>query len=220
MKTIRQQMTALRKKESRSEKMAQQFKQLQTEINKGWNEIQQRIKDGETTGDQLKDFVITRYLMPSEEIEQRFRALQDRFKGHQGQYVMVVQRKQERICFRGPGQDRDSDYIEKDELNIGVLADDALIIDPRKGSFFFPTGGKHATCNRPYSENPVTIHDGNLTIYLFEDMGLKASPDLQILVGDKEVTEWFSQRDEREGYLPVFCELHRLRGRSLESPNT
>ncbi len=148
MKTIRQQLAALRKKESRCDEMALQAKELYSEVTKGWRDVQQRIKDGETTGDQLKDFVIVRYGLPSEEIEQRFRDLQARFKNHQGQYVMVVQKVREQIVFRGPGEGRDNDYAIRTELSIGMLAADSLIINSKSGEFFFPTGGKYATCRR------------------------------------------------------------------------
>lgn len=218
MKTIKQQLAALRKRESRCDKMALQVKELYTEVTKGWSDVKQRIKDGETTGSKLKDLIIVRYGLPSEEIEQRFRDLQARLDNRQGQYVMVMQKKQERICFRGPGQERDSDYATKTELEIGVLTDDQLIIDSRNGQFYFPTGGKHATCWRPRDDEPVTIHDGNLTLHLFEDNCLKTSPDLKIFVGDEEVSGWFAGQSEWDGYAKVFCELNRLAGRSIEFP--
>ncbi len=117
------------------------------------------------------------------------------------------------LSFGDPGRN-----VKRIELNIGVLSADSLILDPPKAHFAFPTGGKHAICWRPYRENPVSLHDGDLYIGLFEDQGLKASPELQILVGDQEVTDWFEARPNDENYVAVFCEINHLFGRSVEFP--
>lgn len=220
MKTIGETVAELREKEGRVNTLAQQVQTLHKEVMEGWRSLGERIRAGETTGDKIQDLVITRYIIyyPDKEIEQRFRVLQERIKSHQGQYVMVMQLKDDQICHRGPGQERPSDFVKRIELDIGVLSADSLILDPPKAYFAFPTGGKHATCWRPRRENPVSLHDGDLHIGLFEDQSLKTSPELQIFVGDQEVADWFEAQLDSENYTAVFSEVNRIFGRSVEFP--
>lgn len=220
MKTIEQKAAELREKEGRVNTLAQEVQTLHKELMEGWHSLRERIRAGETTGDQIRDLIITRYIFiyPDKEIEQRFRVLQERIKSHQGQYIMVMQLKDDRIVFRGPGQECPGDTVKRIELDIGVLSADSLILDPPKAHFAFPTGGKHATCWRPRRENPVSMHEGDLYIGLFEDQGLKTSPELQIFVGDQEVADWFETQPDSENYTAAFCEVNRLFGRSVEFP--
>lgn len=215
---LQEKLELLEVKKTRADELNQQAKDLYVEVNQGWNELSQLIREGgQSTGDQLKDFVIVRYgIFGAEEVEQRFRALQEKIKNHQGQYMMLVQAKEDRIRFSGPGDVRDSDFITRLELDIGVIDAESLILDPPQ--FFFPTGGKHAICGKPYEESPVGMYEGNLTLHLFEDMGLKTSQELQILVGDQEVIDWFKGQPDSEGYVAVFCEVNYLFGRSVAFP--
>ncbi len=218
MKTIAQEAAELREKESHVNALAQEVQTLHKEMMAGWHGLGKRIRAGETTGDNIQDLVLTRYIYPDQEIEQRLRLFQEMIKAHQGQYIMVMQVKDDQICHRGPGQERPSDFVKKIELDIGVLSADSLIIDAPKAHFAFPTGGQHAMCWHPRRENPVTLHDGDLYIGLFEDNGLKTSPTMQILIGDQAVADWFEARSDRENYTAVFCKLNQIFGRSVEFP--
>ncbi|MFA6047769.1 MAG: hypothetical protein WCV59_02760 [Parcubacteria group bacterium] len=211
MKSVKTVMILAEEKRKRADVLAQQAKDIYTEVSQDWNNIAQRIRDGETSGDPLKDFIATRYFAFDEKTEERFRALQARFKNFQGQYAMLVRVSKER------SHAHSDNFVEKTELSVGVLSGDSFILDPPQALFWFPTGGKNAVCYDRFNQNPVYMREGDLTLPLLEDMGLKTSSELQILIGDEEVAGWFEEQ-RGENYFKVFCGFNAVLGRSVIHP--
>jgi len=208
---------SVRLKESQVDVLTKQEKIIYNEARLGWDGIKQLIISGESLGDPLKEFIIVRYGALYEEIEKRYLDIQERFKEHQGQYIMLVKIKKERIRFNLIGEERPSDYIKVPELNIGVLSADEFLFNPPEGQFFFPTSGKHVTCSDYDSRNSVHVQEGDLTLGFTEDMGLNTSPDLQILVGDHDVVGWF-EKQSSPSYSEMFCELNVIFKKSVSFP--
>jgi hypothetical protein len=212
MKSVKVEMALLEERRRRADDLAQQAKDIYTEIMQEWNGIAQRIRDGETTGDPLKDFIVARYFSFDDEVEERYRALQAKFKDFRGQYIMLVRVGKE------PIHPHSEKLIERTELCVGVLNGDSFILDPPKALFWFPTGDKSAVCYDRLDKEPANLREQNLTLPLLEDMGLKTSPELQILVGDEEVTNWFAHQLDGK-YFEVFCKFNVAFDRSVSYPS-
>lgn len=91
-----------------------------------------------TTGDAITDYFLAAGYF-EEEPAKPFRDVAARLKGKKDQLVLVVQRERERHVFGGPGHSSESDYHLETRRTLGILSDDALVLDLKKQSYGLPT---------------------------------------------------------------------------------
>lgn len=192
-------------------------------------ELRQRIMDGETTGDKIKDFVIVAHYAPNATIEQVYKDLQQTLTGHAGQFVLAVVRTQEptRHTFGKGG----SDYQLFEDLYLGVLESEELGISPDKCHLLL----SGCSCNKGHS---LLCKTSSLSLDISEYgrrhekhhydrlMGMAHEgpySEFEIFVGDQAVKEWFAERGEanildREGKetLLLFANMAELAGWPLD----
>mgnify|MGYP001582145151 CR=1 FL=1 len=218
MRGIKQELDLLTELQGQAGKLQKSAEVDIAEASKIMKALQGRVKDGETTGDRIKDFVLVRYGFLSDEIEAVYRDIEKRVKAHVGEFVFVFSAKDEHegcTGFGGKGY-----YVRKNNLYLGILKKDFLILDkPDKGCSFpterfvcFEDSRKCKTIDKNLSED--SVKDGiwskanfglslqetegpvNFrTIFRISHRGEEESPELVLKIGDKEVDEWFLERN-------------------------
>lgn len=176
------------KQSRRAAILRQSARVAQKEADTAWTSISERIKNGESSGDMLKDFIIKRFSALDKRIEERFRKLQTKFQKFSGQYIFLAETRE--------GQAGPSASIYKYiVLSIGILSGESFILDPPQALFWFPTGNKHALCLHHDRSKQIEfkIQKGNLAVSSYSQMDLEVSRNFQILVGDQEVGNWFKK---------------------------
>jgi hypothetical protein len=194
-------------------------------------ELQERIRNGESTGDAIKDFVIVRYGV-REEIEEVYRCLQERLAAHTGEFILVVAKTEECGVHGSPGFiPRDEDYYIDETVYLGVINGEELILDSVKGCEI-PTAS-YVPRRNMFRGNKVQKVEGNLSTHWNTDIGYHLDrpleprnpmytlmPDtpqlrLEIRVGDEEVRFWAEQN---KGYeLAFFKQAGTMLGRPEEA---
>ncbi len=113
-------------------------------------EVRDRVRAGETTGDRVRDFVLSRYGY-STEIEQILRGIEAQLPNHVGELVLVVLREENfHGCTGFGGKAEDRDYHLEERWYLGVVSAAELIMDPLKPELFLPTGGQHLSARLSY----------------------------------------------------------------------
>ena len=192
------------------------------------NELRERIKHGETTGDRIKDFIIARYGLLSKEIEQVFRDLEARIGQHVGEFVLMITKEENFHGCTGFGYEpKARDFVLDEHLYLGVLRGGALVLNPADGECELPTGN-HIRCWGVW-RGSVGLVEGNITSGWGQDFGhnlnkqfKRRNPSfqqeqdlkLEVKIGDVEVETWFEKRGGH--HLVVFQKASRLLGREIE----
>ena len=178
------------------------------QANRDFAKLQSRIKNGETTGDEIKDFVIAKYGFLNEKLEGVYRDLQNRAQRSVGEFVLaVVRRELQRGCtgFGGRG------YVAiETSLYLGVLNKGKMIFNCAKGSMVFPSENHVVYGSR---SEKISVVAGGLSIRSLlgdaveialqlnkplktegEDflggLGSGGKKELEIMIGDKEIKDW------------------------------
>lgn len=188
-----------------------------------------RISNGETTGDRMRDFIISRYGFLNEEIEAVHRDLEARMSGHVGEFILAITKEENFHGCTGFGyKPQDIDYILEEHFYLGVLKDSVLVLDLAKGTCALPTGN-YAQWSSVRNGN-VQLVERNITSGFTHDFGFclnkqlahrnpgrrlqkELDLELEVKVGDVEVMAWFEKRLER---TVVFQKASHLLGRKIE----
>lgn len=54
--------------------------------------VRERIRNGETTGDRIKDLILSRGLWATEETEKTLREVQSKITEHPGEFILAIER--------------------------------------------------------------------------------------------------------------------------------
>ncbi len=200
------------------------------EVTRKLNDLQKRIQQGETTGDKIRDLVIARYGFISNELEEVYRGLQNRIQQHSDEFVLVVVKNETFHGCTGFGYiPKPQDYVLEENLYLGVLKGNSIIMDISQGECGFPTAN-YARCWDPYhKETDIVVK--NLDTGWFRDLGLslnkpleckdpqaklREEPDfeLEVKIGDKEVGAWFNKQRGAH-YLVVFQKMAQILDRPI-----
>lgn len=200
------------------------------EVARKLNDLQERIQQGETTGDKIRDLVIARYGFISNELEEVYRGLQNRIQQHPGEFVLVVVKNETFHGCTGFGYiPKPQDYVLEENLYLGVLKGDSIVIDISHGECGFPTAN-YARCWDPCRKEMDLVGE-NLNTDWFRDLGLnlnkpleckgpqaklREEPDfeLEVKIGDEEVGAWF-KKQRGAHYLVVFQKMAQILDRPI-----
>lgn len=173
----------------------------------------ERIRNGETTGDQIKDYKLSCGEWIGGETEKTLRTVQDKISEHQGEFILAIERTERFEGCVGFGYEpRNSDYHLRQYLTLGVLSGTKLIIeiDAKKTSCSLPTSRYMHVYNTPAVD--LKVESGNLNPFwtmnfwycLNRKMDLK-NPfnrmrgdilEAELIIGDQAVSNWFGKSDE------------------------
>ena len=181
---------------------------LVDQANRDFAKLQSRIKNGQTTGDEIKDFVIVKYGFLSEELEGAYRDLQNRVQRSVSEFVLAVVRYELQQGCTGFGG-RGYTAIET-SLYLGVLNKGKMIFNCAKGSVVFSS--KNHVVYGKRNEKITTVAGGLSIRGLLGDVvdialqlnkplktegedflggfGGGGKKELEIMIGDKEIKDW------------------------------
>lgn len=176
--------------------------------------IQKRIRNGDSTGDPIKDFVISSFGL-SEVIERKFRLIKENLEQHKNEPVLVVKQEEHVGGCTGFGH---SGFInQKDDCWLGIIAEPYIIFDlkSRKNpNLVFNMGGSFGITvpkfisvykdNKKIQRGPIWL-EGDSILYLNEQIHYRGmatfSGDyndlkrgLVIVSGNEEVEKFFMLR--------------------------
>lgn len=214
----------------RSEEFAESAASLRKDAEKKSQKISERIKGGETTGDLVRDFVLSKYGFLDDELEKTYRDLQTKTAKHLDEFLMVIAKSEEFHGCAGFGhRPRPEEYRLEIYLYLGVVKAPGLVLDSRSGRYEFKMP-RHA-CYSTYTRNAsVSIYDINSSIFWARDLGFSLKKPLEcknpynrtyfgeslvldLKIGDEEVNAWFKEQNGR--YDKVFQEMVRLLNRLI-----
>lgn len=135
---------ARRKKAEEAQRAAEEERRL-------CQELTDRIKAGETTGDRIMDYAFAQW-GGDEHVVEALNKLETELAGKTGQPILAVIREEEWITTGRGGGFGPSGYEELRRLDIryGILTDDKLVLDLTDGAFGFNTG-PHAMRSMRYA---------------------------------------------------------------------
>lgn len=167
--------------------------------------LRQAIKDGDTTGDKTKDFVIACCGFPEDEILKFFQNLEERMKKHPDKLFLFVTEEEDDVFNREKLSDL---HIIRRVIHLGVMdftKNEGLIFDPVRESVEVPVK-KYVVC----SSTGLTISNKSdekrkFKIDNFESKNLENRlilnfpfkdgeyPKPEIRVGYSEIKTWFEK---------------------------
>lgn len=133
-----------------TQRLREQLEANGEELKTAMAEVRERVRAGESTGDRVRDFVLSRYGF-SPQIEQTLRDIEVQLFDHVGELVLIVLREENfHGCTGFGGKAEDRDYHLEERWYLGVVSDVELIMDPTKPDLQLPTGGQHLTVRLSY----------------------------------------------------------------------
>lgn len=119
--------------------LTQQSSSAKSEAGKRLEQLQEKIKQGATTGDRIRDFVIANLGTFDSEFEKPYRDMEERLKGQKRNQILVVD--QDESLRGGPGSG--IPYISPDHIGIDItlmlgILTNGLELDIQKGDLVFP----------------------------------------------------------------------------------
>lgn len=229
MATVSQEIREILKLKDQAEGSRTNAQSVSAEAHEKIEQLRERIRQGETTGDKIKDFIIARYGFLDDGIEATYRALEARLCQHVGEFILMIVKQEIFFGCTGFGQKpRDRDFLLTEHFYLGVLKDGALVLNIAGGKCEIPTGN-YAECLNLLSEKSELVEE-NLNSRWGYDFGidldrpikrrnpmarLQKKPDLklELKVGDEEVRAWFEQRNGP--HLVIFQKSAQLLGRPI-----
>lgn len=226
MTDISQEIQGILELKARASAIQANAKSLFAQVNERVKGLRERIKRGETTGDRIRDFVIAHYDFPNKEIEAMYRDLEAQIGQHVGEFILMVAKDENfHGCDEFGYKPKDSDYVLDEYLYLGVLKDDALILNLSDNKCELSTGN-HVLC-RDVLWGDMELVEKNIAFHFSLNLNKQlkrrnpiacfqkeADLELEVKIGDAEVKEWFEKR--REPHLAVFEEASHLLGRCIE----
>jgi hypothetical protein len=183
-----------------------------SQINRSWEEIKNRIKGGESTGDFIRDFVIVVHGRLNEKIEANYRLVHDGINAHPGEFLLAVERRRDAIFSlsyipsSAPLPPRETEYQTTSTLNLGII-NGSLALDIKTGRINFPIK-EYVFLESCWSE--PTLRPGHFFgsyHFLSSDIGFhlneplkgdeEKKPVLEIIAGDQPIIEWLGRQKSR-----------------------
>ena len=177
----------------------------QAHLKTSLQQLQERLRAGETTGDRIRDHVVAWHGL-NEPLEQRLHQLEDDLTNHPGELVLVVSQHWETQF---------SNWHIKEKLYLGLATAPFFELHPGYVLDFSIVTPKHvAIDNYPRvgtfrGRDLIAVRDGSIknfeTSLMFIDKPLlqkrsdspEESAAFQVVVGDEHVTQWFLDRSKR-----------------------
>lgn len=179
-------------------------------INETIEHLKKAILTGENTENRIKCFIICAFGTLEEEPVKGLRRIENLLKGHVGECLLVVIRRETFLYERGclGGHTRGS---LDEHYYCGILQSEELSFDLIEGQWKFPIDemlsstnhSEPALCDNPYGMSLFGI-PRNLWRGLDKKINLVGTswgtvanslPKVEIIAGDSEVCEWFGQSD-------------------------
>lgn len=136
-----------------------QLKQNGEDLKAATADVRERVRAGESTGDRVRDFVLSRYGF-SPQIEQTLRDIEVQLFEHVGELVLIVLREENfHGCTGFGGKAEDRDYHLEERWYLGVVSLSGLVMDPLKSELLLPTGGNHLTVRLSYPGQEKVVDD-------------------------------------------------------------
>jgi hypothetical protein len=168
--------------------------------------VRKRINEGETTGDPVRDYVITRMSGFGRELEEIFHEANRRLKGRIGEFALA------RFTYRRMLRSGSNPlYKPQESFALGVLNADALIIerDPKT---------KVLSCRLPVGNQITENMHGNeffMGIPHNFDLGLMRAGSIEgftdhFVIGDTEVMQWMTQNYPHMNMQNIALQLGKL----------
>ncbi len=227
MSIIAEEIQIVVKKQDEAAQKGDEAQGAYKEVNGQWKLIRDKIKQGESSGDSIRDFAIVRYGYPMEKYEETYRLIDERVKLHNGEFVLMIERSESlHGCFGMGATATNDDYHVDTYFYLGLIDGTGLEIDPPNGNCSIPTKGVvslgkfrdgvelstqkiSSTYLRDFAFLNQTLEPRN-PMYRFRKEEFKV---LELIIGDAEVKEWFST--EPTSSLMVFQSAARLLGRDI-----
>ncbi|MBI5654698.1 hypothetical protein HZC53_03540 [Candidatus Uhrbacteria bacterium] len=189
---IREEVEAVKVDERRAAVMLRAEREAQANR---LSELRERIKNGETTGDPVMDYVMVQW-NGDEQVVDWLKQLESALAGNIGQYILAIRTEREWHNTGHGGGFGPSGYEElrRRDISLGILSDDKLVLDLTDGSFGFRTGGKSSwvdTRHRSGLHSVDMLFEKDDFLYLPTVRQVSGGRgDLSILVGADKVFDW------------------------------
>jgi len=134
--------------------------------------LQEKIKNGDSTGDKIRDFVIVNLGTLSPDYEKPYRETEARLKDGVSNQILVVEQKESTHGCRGFFPPRYIDPIIDTELRLGVLTS-GLELDIGEGKIILPTERHTRKYGLEYSINKWELKEGPISLgpWAFMNLG-------------------------------------------------
>lgn len=110
----------------------QEARTWEDELRKSVELTQERILQGQSTGDPVRDYALTTFGILSESMEQIYRALMDRCQSHIGEPLLLIERREDHNTCVGFGRlPQPSDWYLEVRMSMGTLKSPGLRLDPQ-----------------------------------------------------------------------------------------
>ena len=163
---------------------------LERKIRETSNGLKKRIVSGETTGDEIIDFVLVRYGALNKEVVDFYRELDAKFRASVGQFVLLAHTYKKQFCWRDPGPARSEDYAAVTDYYLGIIKEGGLILKTDDSSCWEIPTEKHIKIKEESVKpgnipNPQFCYDLCLSLrakktYLEPELDF----NIELLVGD------------------------------------
>lgn len=162
-------------------------------------QLQELINAGETTGDHIRDLIIRATGSDNAQLESAYRKLEERLKGHTGEFVLFTYSKME--CVRHvfmPSPGHENIYDDIWYTAVGILKDDKLRPGGRGVEFpidQYALSAGNRPCGLKFKREQDIRFDSwrdasqEISVYAEADTNLRR--DLQFCVSDDAVRAWF-----------------------------
>jgi hypothetical protein len=196
LENLAKQKLALAKRDEDEKRMLkEQFEGLRKDIREG----------RATTGDRVHDFYIVALGVDDHTSLPLAQKLEADLKGKTGQLVLLLTRHIEGCGTHTFGQGWSDEHLVTDR-EIGILADDKLILDTAKRKAFLPTNGwvfASGSASQKY-EGPLELA-GHMSSYGISELsGHSADRGLEVIVGDEAV---FAHKPDRHFYRGITWDM-------------
>lgn len=108
-------------------------------------EIRDRIIGGESSGDEITDFVFRHRLGATMGMVERYHSLANAIAAHQDELVLVIEREEVDSRFHSHLELKPHDWRLRTHCAVGIIRDTKLLLDMERGVSSIPTGGQHLT---------------------------------------------------------------------------
>ena len=178
-----------------------------------FTKLKERLANGETTGDHIRDIVVRFKGTYDEELERRYRKLEERLQGKAGELVLFTYsiNKCTRRVFVPTPRDQ-NEYDDFWYVVCGVLSNDKLRLAKR---ISLPieqliTAGFSLFCEMKFDiekDDPFDdFYHSSPALDGYADITVRDGHELMFLVGDDAVRLWFTQRRQPQQFRKC-CDL-------------
>lgn len=211
------------------------------ESNEHWKKAQTLVKNGKTSGNKLRDFILLRYGNCLGVFDEVYRDIEHRVSEHVGQFILLfcAHDSSEGCCSPGGGG---PNYVRRNGFCLGILKGGSLILhEPEKGckfeteNYVLKTDRKTEIISGNLGEVlPVEVFwtrqlnfgidlakpeakDLPLGGHLFSfERRNKIPNEVALIIGDAEIKNWVGEKTRKELswlFVNSFYEMCKLLGR-------